>query len=244
MRVRTRPIWLPPSAAALSVLPATAGADGFPLVGWWPMNEGSGQVVHDYSGHGNDGTLGDSAGVDAHDPAWIRGVFAGSALSFGGDDFVRIPDSTSLEPANADGRGVDPRHDSPGQFKYVVAKGATDCNSGSYGLYTSENGGLAFYIGDGTQTFVRSPEAPTTIWDGKWHQRRGDVRRLDGAPLHRRRGGRPRHALEHSHHLQPARGWWRHRRLRRHLRPVLRRRRRRRADLVARASRSPTSGAS
>ena len=63
----------PSSAAALSVLPATAGADGFPLVGWWPMNEGSGQVVHDYSGHGNNGTLGDSPGVDDHDPAWIRG---------------------------------------------------------------------------------------------------------------------------------------------------------------------------
>ena len=101
MRVRTRSILAAGlSAAALSVLPATAGADGFPLVGWWPMNEGSGQVVHDWSGHGNNGTLGNSAGVDDQDPAWIRGVFAGSALSFGGNDIVRIPDSTSLEPAN------------------------------------------------------------------------------------------------------------------------------------------------
>jgi hypothetical protein len=34
---------------------------------------------------------------------------------------------------------------SPGQYKYVVSKGATGCESGSYGLYSSDNGGLAFY---------------------------------------------------------------------------------------------------
>jgi hypothetical protein len=62
------------------------------------MNEGSGQVVRDWSGHGNNGTLGDSAAVDSHDPSWIPGVFAGSALRFGGDDYVSIPDSSSLEP--------------------------------------------------------------------------------------------------------------------------------------------------
>ena len=62
------------------------------------MNEGSGQVIHDCSGQGNNGTLGKSAGVDDQDPAWIPGVFAGSALRFGGDDYVQIPDSTSLEP--------------------------------------------------------------------------------------------------------------------------------------------------
>jgi hypothetical protein len=65
MRVRTRSLLAAGlSAAALSVLPATAGADGFPLVGWWPMNEGAGQTVRDWSGHGNNGTLGNSAGVD------------------------------------------------------------------------------------------------------------------------------------------------------------------------------------
>jgi hypothetical protein len=46
------------------------------------MNEGSGQVVRDWSGHGNNGTLGNSPGVDSQDPTWIPGVFAGSALRF------------------------------------------------------------------------------------------------------------------------------------------------------------------
>ena len=42
--------------------------------------------------------------------------------------------------------------------------------------------------------FVRSPEAPTTIWDGKWHNAAGTFDGYDGAPVHRRRRGRLRHA--------------------------------------------------
>jgi Concanavalin A-like lectin/glucanases superfamily len=162
-------------AAAFVTVPATAGASGFdfPLVGWWPMNEGSGQTIRDWSGHGNNGTLGSTAGVDANDPTWIPGVFAGSALRFGGDDYVQIPDSTSLEPQAITVAAWIRGTSTPGQYKYVVSKGATGCESGSYGLYTSSNGGLAFYIGDGTRQFVRSPEAPATVWDGKWHHAAG-----------------------------------------------------------------------
>src|SRR4029453_3441521 len=101
MRVRTRSTLAAAFAAAAPAgPPAPAGAAGFPVVGWWPMNEGSGQVVRDWSGHGNNGTLGDSAGVDSHDPSWIPGVFAGSALRFSGDDYVSIPASSGLDPPN------------------------------------------------------------------------------------------------------------------------------------------------
>ena len=44
-----------------------------------------------------------------------------------------------------------------------MGKGANGCLSGSYGLYTSDNGGLAFYIGDGTQNFVRSPQEQESL---------------------------------------------------------------------------------
>jgi hypothetical protein len=174
MRVRTRSLAAAGLAtAALAVAPAVAGADGFPLVGWWPMNEGSGQVVHDWSGHGNNGTLGSTSGVDDNDPSWIPGVFAGSALRFDGNDFVQIPDSHSLEPnkltVSAWFRGTS----FPGAFKYIVSKGATDCASASYGLYTPDDGGIAFYVGDGTQQFAKSPSAPVTVWDGKWHNAAG-----------------------------------------------------------------------
>ena len=42
--------------------------------------------------------LGSTPGVDANDPSWIKGIFFGSALNFGGDDFVSIPASNSLAP--------------------------------------------------------------------------------------------------------------------------------------------------
>src|SRR4051794_21353794 len=85
--------------AAFFSASSVASAADFPLVGWWPMNEGTGQVVSDWSGKGNTGQLGSTPGPDANDPSWIKGVFMGSALNFGGDDYISIPDSASLEPA-------------------------------------------------------------------------------------------------------------------------------------------------
>jgi hypothetical protein len=157
------------AALACAVLPAAAQADSFPLVGWWPMNEGSGQVVHDWSFHGNNGTLGDSPTADSHDPSWIPGVFFGSALRFDGvDDFVSIPDSSSLEPANLTVAAWVRGNGSPGNFRYIVSKGAITCDHSSYGLYSGDNGGVGFYIAD-TKQYYKSPEAPSSIWDGQWH---------------------------------------------------------------------------
>jgi hypothetical protein len=161
------------AAAALTfalAAPAAARADtfNFPLQGWWPMNEGSGQIVHDYSGHANNGVLGTSTAVEDSDPQWIPGVFAGSALRFDGGDQVTIPDSPSLEPQKmtvaAWVRGTPANR----YAKYIVSKGGLGCDRGSYGLYTGTGGGVAFYIAD-ANTFYESAEAPASIWDGNWH---------------------------------------------------------------------------
>jgi hypothetical protein len=164
------------STAAVLValcLPGAAAANDFPLSAYWPLNEGRGQVVHDWSGHGNDGQLGSTPGVDANDPTFIKGIYSWSyGLHFDGNDFVSIPDSASLEPqqmtVSAWFRGTG----SPGSFKYLVAKGSNLCQSSSYGLYTA-NGGLAFYVGDGYTNFTVSPEASASVWDGKWHNAAG-----------------------------------------------------------------------
>ncbi len=41
------------------------------LVAYWRMDEGAGQVAHDFSGHGNNGRLGSTTGIDADDPTWV-----------------------------------------------------------------------------------------------------------------------------------------------------------------------------
>ncbi len=133
------------------------------------MNERSGQTIYDWSGNRNNGTLGSTAGADANDPTWIKGIFnVGSALRFDGDDFVTIPDSPSLRP---DKLTVSAwiRHDgNPGPFNYFVAKGANGCTASSFALYTAAHDELQFYVYDG-DAWVSSPEAPQTVWDGNWH---------------------------------------------------------------------------
>jgi hypothetical protein len=156
------------ATAALAALPSAASAADFPLVGWWPMNEGTGQVVRDWSGHGSNGVLGNSPGVDSQDPTWIRGVFLGSALRFDGGDLVQIPDSPGLNVSKVTVAAWVRNTASPGINRYILAKGSDQCVRASYGMYTSSNGGVAFYVSDHDQ-FYRSPEAPTSVWDGKWH---------------------------------------------------------------------------
>jgi hypothetical protein len=165
-------------AAALTacalVAPAAASAWTSPLSGWWPMNEGKGQTVYDWSGNGNNGTLGSTSSADDNDPSWIKGVFFGSALRFDGNDFVRIPDSSNLESQNLTVSAWVRGTGSPGQFKYVMAKGTSgNCIASSYGLYTGANGGMSFYVYDGTGEtagFHISPAADqSAVWDGRWH---------------------------------------------------------------------------
>ena len=159
-------------AAACLIAPSASIASG-PLAGWWPMNEGSGQTVYDWSGNDNHGTLGSTPGVDANDPAWTNGMSgAGRALAFDGEDFVTIPASRSLEPRRLTVSTWLKRDTTPGLFKYIVAKGGQACDSASYGMYTGSQGGLAFYVFDGTNYFV-SPEAPESVWNGKWRNAAG-----------------------------------------------------------------------
>jgi Concanavalin A-like lectin/glucanases superfamily len=170
------------AAATLALAaPATASADSFPLVGWWPLNEGSGQTVRDWSGRGNSGYLGSTTGADANDPSWIKGVFLGSALRFDGEnDFVTIPTASSLEQQRLTVAAWVRANATPGPWRYVVSKGAIECQTASYGLYTGAGGGFAFYVADRPDHYFVTPEAPFSVYDGKWHHLAGT---FDGKAL-------------------------------------------------------------
>jgi parallel beta-helix repeat protein len=70
--------------------PASASPDG--LVAHWRFNEGSGSIAHDESPNNNDGTI--------YGATWVDGIF-GKALSFDGNDYVRVPDSSTFKPDNS-----------------------------------------------------------------------------------------------------------------------------------------------
>jgi hypothetical protein len=70
------------------------GASDQSLVGYWPFDEGAGNVAADASGNGHDGELIDS-------PAWVQGKF-GKALDFGGTgSYVLVPDDDALDLTDA-----------------------------------------------------------------------------------------------------------------------------------------------
>jgi len=159
---------------------ATAGAAEWPLRAYWPMFEGSGQTVHDISGRGHHGTLGRLAGADARDPHWVRGLLGiGSALRLDGNDFIEVRETDKLKPSAVTIEAWVRAPRSPGQWKYVAVKGGDRCEAGSFGLYTSINGGMAFYVYDGRKWW-RSPQVGTQIWDNRWHHVAGTY---DGAKV-------------------------------------------------------------
>jgi concanavalin A-like lectin/glucanase superfamily protein len=156
---------------AVAAAPATASAGVLDsLAGWWPMYEGSGQVVHDLSGRGDHGTLGSTPGIDENDPTWIRGFLFGSALRFDGNDFVRIADAPALRPQQLTVSAWVRASASPGAYRHILGKGASGCLAASYGLFSSYNGGLRFYtLSTDGQDHQSGLLDPAYIWDGKWH---------------------------------------------------------------------------
>jgi hypothetical protein len=157
-------------AAGLAA-PASASAGVLDSVqGWWPMYEGSGQIVHDLSGKGNHGMLGSTAGVDANDPTWIKTWLFGSGLRFDGDDYVRIAAAPELSTEVLTVATWARATSAPAPYSYVVGRGAQNCYAGSYGVYANESGGLQFYIYDTHGDVHYSGAVPAaTAWNGKWH---------------------------------------------------------------------------
>jgi hypothetical protein len=145
-----------------------ASAETSTVVGQWRFDEGGGQTAVDDGPLALDGRLGATDGADAADPARIAGV-SGGALSFDGSAFVRLPNTTELEPPTLTVEAVVRGTGSPGAHRYVVSHGAQGCVAGSYGLYTASGGGIAFYAFDGLMYRVSAQAAPADVWDGAWH---------------------------------------------------------------------------
>jgi Concanavalin A-like lectin/glucanases superfamily len=160
--------------AAIALVLASIGWGAAPasashVVGHWNFDEGSGQVAADSSPTAAAGQLGASAGADSADPGWTAGHAGGGALRFSGDQYVAVGDSAALEPQHV---AIDTwvrRSGSPGRWRYVLSKGAVNCDRSSYALYSGWSGGLSFYVASSTH-YTISPEAPASVvWDGDWH---------------------------------------------------------------------------
>ncbi|RLG20586.1 hypothetical protein DRN72_04960 [Methanosarcinales archaeon] len=139
------------------------------VVGAWHFDEGSGNITHDTSGEGNDGTLydGNTTNDDGNTPPqWDNGKF-GKALSFDGvDDYVEVPYADSLyipnevsvsvwiKPANASG-----------DWQTIIAHSPETCEF-NYWLYLQENA-LKLSVYSSTYPDLVIPNAVPT--NNKWY---------------------------------------------------------------------------
>jgi hypothetical protein len=106
-------------------LDAPSGLDA--VFGWWPLNEGSGNVAADISGNGRDavilrvedGGLGDDGG------AWIEDPECGMVLSFNGDDGTGAY-AIMTEPGNPEEYGELPLFTEDNTFSWSLWVNADD----------------------------------------------------------------------------------------------------------------------
>jgi len=127
------------------------------LAGWWPGDDNA----NDIAGGDNGSFNGSYVPGEVRDAFYIPGS---------GSIYVSVPQSSALEPAQVTVDAWVKANGSPGNYKYIVDKGGPNncADPGSYALYTGANGGLEFYVSDGTNV-VLSPDAGAGVWDNNWH---------------------------------------------------------------------------
>jgi hypothetical protein len=141
------------------------------LVLYLTFDEGSGNIVYDYSGNGNNGVLYNGSNVCSNPPnsgcpTWVDGKF-GKALSFDGiDDYVEIPDSASLrvpDPSVTVSVWVN-RFSHDANYEGIITKWEQVGNFKGFLMQSMVDGSIRFLIGNGP-THSR---ATAVITDNEW----------------------------------------------------------------------------
>lgn len=139
------------------------------LVGRWRFNEDGGQILADSSGSGNHAVRGTNLNVQSSDPRRIN-VEGHRALSFDGGDVARVTGRDRLQPREVTVEAFIRLTTTPSGTQYIVSKGAEDCASPSYALY-SDNGQLKFIVTPQTGAFRETDGyALSNLVDSDWHQ--------------------------------------------------------------------------
>jgi rhamnogalacturonan endolyase len=144
------------TSTALSA--TTSGIPSLPVAGaYWPLDEKSGTLAHDYSGNGNNGTL-----SGAILPVWGVGEYGGGLTFAANGGYVSVPHNSSIDFGDQDFSISlwlkEPATITSGTQHNILRKGSfgspTDSGSGKrYELYRKKdaNGDIFYWtIDDGT----------------------------------------------------------------------------------------------
>lgn len=126
--------------AILIIIPAVAKAQQEGVLLYWPLGDGSGDVVKDQSGNGNDGTL-------SGEPKWTVGKYGSGLYLDGKDDYIEINNILTeagtiefwFKPDwdGSDGEDFRLFDASTTSIYFFISKGANhaDINPQDFGLY-------------------------------------------------------------------------------------------------------------
>ncbi len=121
------------------------------LIGWWKLDSVRGNTVLDWSGYGNDGTLGG-------DPQLVEGIID-FALDLDGDDYVMIDGVADDITSTNITLSAWIRTTQPSEGNVFAAN-----SGGSHPLMFGVKGGGEPYVNDGGDTYF-----PPSISDDEWH---------------------------------------------------------------------------
>lgn len=142
-------------------------------VGYWNMDEASGQTINDASGNASTGTLGSTSSIQSIDPSWTHGKY-GSSLNFDGvNDYADIPDAPSI----ALGKTTDSYTVEAWAYitssvgtGWILAKGQAFNGDSkiSYG-FRLNNAKVSFELYDGTNSTAPGGTVAQTLTLKTWH---------------------------------------------------------------------------
>jgi hypothetical protein len=125
------------------------------LVGWWQFTEGEGNIAHDYSGKGNNGTL-------VNNPTWTKAFNGAGALSFNAanSQYVWLGSPASLQVTSI----------SVASWFKTTSSQPMDIYRWLYnGVELGLNqGNVQFFFFDSNKQYTVT--SPSTYNDGSWHQ--------------------------------------------------------------------------
>ncbi len=141
------------------------------LVGYWPLNEGSGSSTIDQSGNANVGAWSGTAVNGSYYTSGKIGSYAGNFN--GASTYVNIASSTSLNvgPSNAItvAAWVNWAADVGAYDSIITKDNSVSAPAGSYTLLLKSNQTLAFYLVASPANYINVDGGGNTVSFGAWH---------------------------------------------------------------------------
>ena len=141
----------------------TIVSTGDEIIGWWPLDDGTGSTAADSTAYGNDGTLVGS-------PAWTNDAERGWCLDFSGEDnYVTIPNESDYDlTGNITVMAwMKASYDSLRNFSTIIAKGMD--SSGGWALQkASRDNAMSFYVDVSGMPWY-GIQAGVGVFDNEWH---------------------------------------------------------------------------